>query len=94
MLVLADLAKVKEYLKIDYDDSDTELKNLIEVSAIYINEMVGTNYQSNDNLIRLSDIAQLNIIQNMYDNKDSEVKANKIVDSILNRLALENKVIQ
>lgn len=86
---MVDLKKVKEHLKIDYDDSDEELNNLIEISGIYIDEMVGTRYKSNEKLVKLSEIVQLNLIQNMYDNKDTEPKTNKITNSILNRLALE-----
>lgn len=86
---MVDLNKVKEHLKIDYDDSDEELKNLIEISRIYIDEMVGTKYKSNEKLVKLSEILQLSLIENMYDNKDTELKANKITSSILNRLALE-----
>lgn len=89
---MVDLTRVKEYLKIDYDDSDAELSTLIEISEIYIDEMVGENYKSNDKLLKLAEIARLNIIQNMYDNKNTEFKTNKIVNSILNRLALESKV--
>lgn len=86
---MVDLKKVKEYLKIDYDDSDEELNNFIDISGIYIDEMVGTNYKYNDKLVKLSEIVQLNLIRNMYDNKDMNFKTNKIIDSILNRLALE-----
>lgn len=88
---MVDLKKVKEYLKIDYDDSDEELNNLIDISGIYIDEMVGTKYKSNDKLVKLADIAKLNIIQNLYDNKNTDFRTNKIVNSILNRLALESK---
>lgn len=90
---MIDLTRVKEYLRIDYDDSDIELNNLIEISEIYVDEMVGINYKTNEKLLKLADIAKLNIIQNLYDNKNTNFKTNKIVNSILNRLALESKVI-
>lgn len=90
---MLDLNRVKEYLRIDYDDSDIELNDLIEISEIYVDEMVGKNYKTNDKLLKLAEIAKLNIIQNLYDNKNTDFKTNKIVNSILNRLALESKVI-
>lgn len=90
---MVDLTRVKEYLRIDYDDSDVELNDLIEIAEIYVDEMVGINYKTNDKLLKLAEIAKLNIIQNLYDNKNTDFKTNKIVNSILNRLALESKVI-
>lgn len=90
---MVDLTRVKEYLRIDYDDSDIELNDLIEIAGIYVDEMVGINYKNNAKLLKLAEIAKLNIIQNLYDNKNTDFKTNKIVNSILNRLALESKVI-
>lgn len=90
---MVDLTRVKEYLRIDYDDSDVELNDLIEIAEIYVDEMVGINYKNNAKLLKLAEIAKLNIIQNLYDNKNTDFKTNKIVNSILNRLALESRVI-
>lgn len=47
-----DLAYVKSYLRIDYNDDDTYLTDLISLSKRYIYEQTGVEYSDSDELYR------------------------------------------
>lgn len=85
------LKEVKDYLKIDYEEEDTYLQSLIEVSEIYIDSCVGENYKTNDKLIKLSKIAQYKLISDMYTNRSTYIedksKQDRIVTTILDKLS-------
>lgn len=87
MLILND---VKNYLKVDSPDDDEFILQLIEVSEIYIDSLVGTGYKSDSKAVRLANLLQLLIISNMYDNRSltvDEGSMNKIAHSILDKLS-------
>ena len=86
------LKDVREYLKIDYNEEDAYLQNLIEISEIFIDSCVGTNYKTDEKMVKLAELLQKKIINEMYENRSTTVTNDKqdiIVMSILNILALK-----
>jgi uncharacterized phage protein (predicted DNA packaging) len=91
MVIILTLSDVKDYLKIDYEDEDNYLTELLDVSLIYIDSMVGEAYKIDEKAVKLAEILQKKIITDMYENRGTEVaiktKQNKIVTSILDKLS-------
>lgn len=84
------LNEVKNYLKVDDVEDDDFILQLIEISQIYIDSMVGEDYKADPKLERLADLLQLLIISDMYDNRSLSVNTsgmNKIAHSILDKLS-------
>lgn len=85
------LEQVKNYLRIDYEDEDNYLNNLIGISLIYIDSMVGEKYKENEKLIKLADLLQFKIISDMYEERSTfvqnSVKTDRITNSILDKLS-------
>lgn len=86
------LEDVKNYLRIDSEDDDTYLSELLEVSLIYIDSMVGEAYKTDDKAIKLATLLQKKLISDMYENRGTEIPNNTkkdiIVTSILDKLSL------
>lgn len=91
MVIILTLSDVKDYLKIDYEDEDNYLTELLDVSLIYIDSMDGEAYKIDEKAVKLAEILQKKIITDMYENRGTEVaiksKQNKIVTSILDKLS-------
>lgn len=83
---------VKNYLRIDYEEDDIYLNELLEVSLIYIDSMVGEGYKIDEKAIKLSNLLQKKLISDMYENRGTEIPNNTkkdiIVTSILDKLSL------
>lgn len=86
-----ELATIKTYLKIDNDDEDADLQELIDVSLIYIDSMVSDGYKIDPKMIKLAELLQKKLIADMHENKTTEVpsdtKTDRIVVSILDKLS-------
>lgn len=84
------LDDVKGYIKVDSEDDDMFILQLIEISQIYIDSLVGEEYKDNEKYVRLAYLLQLLIISDMYDNRSLSVNTrgmNKIAHSILDKLS-------
>lgn len=86
------LNEAKEHMRIDYDDEDTYIESLIDVSLIYIDSMVGDSYKSNTNAVKLANLLQLKLIEDMFSNRGTKVNNNNvttdiIITSILDKLS-------
>lgn len=85
------LIDVKNYLKIDYDDDDSILTNLITISEEYIESCVGSSYKSDEKAIKLSNLLQQKLIYDMYEQRGTEIanntKKDNIVTTILDKLS-------
>lgn len=86
-----DLERVKQHLRVDYDEDDVYISNLIDVSEIYIESCVGEQYKTDTKAVKLADLLQLKLIQDMYDNRGTEIanktKKDMIVTTILDKLS-------
>lgn len=80
------LGETKQYLRIDYDDEDVYIDNLIEVSDIYIESCVGSAYKSNEKALKLSTLLQKKLIYDMYENRSTEIPGNTKKDTIVNTI--------
>jgi len=85
------LEEIKSYLYIDHDEEDLYISELVEVSLIYIDSMVGEAYKADAKAIKLANLLQKKLISDMYENRGTEIAANtkkdNIVTSILDKLS-------
>ena len=86
------LEDVKNYLRIDSEDDDTYLGELLEVSLIYIYSMVVEDYKTDEKAVKRAILLQKKLISDMYENRGTEIPNNTkkdiIVTSILDKLSL------
>ena len=86
------LEEVKDYLRISDDYENTFIQELIDISEIYIDSMVGEAYKTDPKAMKLATLLQKKLISDMYENRSTEVpqntKQDRIVTSILDVLAL------
>ncbi|MBU3216652.1 head-tail connector protein [Clostridium estertheticum] len=92
-----DLEFIKTYLKIDGDEEDEYLQDLIDVSLIYIDFMVSENYKQDLKAVKLAGLLQRKLIADMHENKttiiSTNTKADRIVLSILDKLSNYEDVV-
>ncbi len=85
------LEEVKKYLRIDYEDDDDILLELITISENYIESCVGNAYKIDKKAINLAKILQKKLISDMYENRGREISNNSkrdtIVTTILDKLS-------
>lgn len=85
------LSIVKQHMRIDYDDEDSYIETLIETSEIYIDSMAGELYKEDEKAVKLADLLQLKLINDMFTNRGSEISSNLKTDiittSILDKLS-------
>ncbi|MGL5717397.1 MAG: head-tail connector protein [Paraclostridium sp.] len=85
---MIELAKAKEYLRIDEEDEDSLVEMLIEFSKEEIENSTGVSFDSGGSS-RTYELAQLIIITDRYENRsssDQEFKANNILSSLYTKL--------
>lgn len=86
------LEEVKTYLRIEYEEDDELLSNLIEVSENYIDSCVGSAYKNDEKAIKLANLLQKKLIADMFENRGTEIsnstKRDIMVTSILDKLSL------
>ncbi|MGL5086680.1 MAG: head-tail connector protein [Clostridium sp.] len=91
-----ELKDIKSYLRVDYDEDDSYISEIIEVSGIYIETCVGEYYKTDPKAIKLFKLLQKKIIQDMYDKRGTEIPNNTkkdiIVTTILDKLSLLGEV--
>lgn len=91
------LDEVKMYLRLDSNDEDSFLGELIETSQIYIESCVGEGYKADDKAVKLANLVQKKLISDMYENRSTEAsekakisektKQDRIVTTILDKLS-------
>jgi len=83
------LQQAKDHSKIENDDED--IQPLVDASLIYIDFMVGEYYKTDEKAVKLADLLQLKLINDMYDNRSTEIagntKTDRVVASILDKLS-------
>lgn len=88
---MIDLKKAKEYARIDYDTEDDFINELIIISSLYIDGMVGIKYKDHGDGLELAKILQLKLIRDMYETRSTfvpnSVKTDRITNSILDKLS-------
>lgn len=88
---MVDLKDMKEYLRVDYEDDDKLIQDLIKETEIYIDSCVGKKYRGTDEE-KLADILLRKIVKNLYDDKSlyldtKKVKYDRISSTILDILS-------
>lgn len=82
---------VKEYLRIDGNEDDTYITELVEISQIYIDSCVGEGYKTDEKAVKLALLLQKKLIADMYVQRGTEIpnntKQDKITQSILDKLS-------
>lgn len=80
--MLNDLETIKNYLRIDFDEDDSFLNELILISENYIDACVGTRYKNNEKGINLAKLLQKKFIAELYENRESNIANNIVRDTI------------
>lgn len=83
------LQEVKEYLRIDYEDDDNYISDLIDVSDFYIDKAVGSAYKSLPAYEKIAILVQKKIIKDMYDERSTTV-TDRTKQSIIVTTIFEN----
>ena len=89
------LEEVKSYLRIEYEEDDILLANLIEVSEEYIDSCVGIAYKSDEKAMNLANLLQKKLIADMFENRGTEISnstKDTIVTTILDKLSNYSEV--
>lgn len=85
------LEEAKRYLKIDFEDDDEDIESFIEAAEAYIDSMVGIFYKADENAVKLANLLQKKLVNDMYENRNTEIPSNtkqdRIVTSILDKLS-------
>lgn len=92
------LEEIKNYLRIEHNEEDIYLENLIEESLIYIDSCVGEGYKNDLKGIKLCNILQKKLIADLYENRGTTIQIQKfsydnITKTILSKLALMGEEI-
>jgi uncharacterized phage protein (predicted DNA packaging) len=87
------LQEIKNYLRIEHDEEDAYLENLIEESLVYIDSCTGEGYKNDPKGIKLCNILQKKLIADLYENRGITIQMQKfsydnITKTILSKLAL------
>lgn len=88
------LEYVKDYLRVDTEDEDDFIKQLMEVSQIYIDSCVGEAYKSHEKGVKVAELLQMKLINDMYESRGSNyegannIKRDIIVTSMLDSLSM------
>lgn len=84
---MVDLKEMKDHLKVDYEDDDKLIQDLIKETEIYIDSCVGKRYKGTDKE-KLADILLRKIVKDLYDDKGLylDSKKSKGYDRISNTI--------
>ncbi|EMS74038.1 head-tail connector protein [Ruminiclostridium cellobioparum] len=90
------LSELKLFLRIDNEIEDIFLAELIETSQIYIDSCVGSGYKKDVKAVKLAELVQKKIINDLYENRSANIpdktKQDTIVTTILDKLSLFSEV--
>nr|DAT48100.1 MAG TPA: hypothetical protein [Caudoviricetes sp.] len=85
------LEEIKSYLRIDFDDEDDFLEELLLATENYIDECVGTEYKNNARGLKLAKLLQKKYVSDLYENRSNDAsektKRDIITNTILDILA-------
>lgn len=80
--MLNDLDSIKNYLRIDFEEDDIFLNELLLISENYIDACVGIGYKNNEKGINLAKLLQKKFIAELYENRESNMTNNIVRDTI------------
>ncbi|WP_062323944.1 head-tail connector protein [Halolactibacillus sp. JCM 19043] len=66
-----ELAKLKKYIRIDYDDDDPLLETFYKQAGIHIRNQVGAIDETNENMLEQYNQARALLVQHWNDNRQS-----------------------
>ncbi|KOA90869.1 head-tail connector protein [Clostridium botulinum] len=70
------LEEIKEYLRVDYEDDDKLIENLIGEAQVYIDTCAGTRYKGTIRE-KLADTLLRKIVKDLYDDKGVYIDSKK-----------------
>lgn len=77
-----DLESIKNYLRVDFDEDNNFLNELLLISESYIDACVGTGYKNNEKGLNLAKLLQKKFIAELYENRESNIANNIVRDTI------------
>lgn len=91
---MVSLDETKKYIRIDYNDDDDIIIDLIEIAQIYVDSMAGVQYKEDEKLVKIANLLIKKLVNEMYENNSFTIpgNANKdiIVNSMMDKLAISN----
>lgn len=88
---MLEIDEVKQYIKVDFEDDDILILELMEIAQDYVDYMAGESYKLYEKKVRLAKLLLKKIINDMYENRKSTVSENvknsNITNSILDSLS-------
>lgn len=91
---MVSLEDAKKYIRIDFDEDDSLIEELIDTAQIFIDGMVGEEYKKDEKLVRIADLLVKKLVNDMYENRyytvSSNAKKDIVINSMLDKLALSS----
>lgn len=91
---MVSLEDAKKYIRIDFEEDDSLIEELIDTAQIFINGMVGEEYKKDEKLVRIADLLVKKLVNDMYENRyytvSSNAKKDMVINSMLDKLALSS----
>lgn len=82
------LEDMKNYLRIDFENDDDFINELIQNARIYIDSCVGEIYKSDEKKFNLSNILMKKLVADMYSERTTKIESN-LKDDIIKTTILE-----
>ena len=70
---MVNLKEMKDYLRVDSEEEDILIQELIETAVSYIDECCGIAYKNKDNKKKLADLLTKKIVADMYSNREGTI---------------------
>lgn len=83
------LAEVKSYLRVDFDDDDTQITQLMLVADEYLKSAISKTYNKETERAKM---LSLIVISDLYDNRGLNDKVSGNVRKLVNDFALQLKL--
>lgn len=91
---MVSLEDAKKYIRIDFEEDDSLIEELIDTAQIFIDGMVGEEYKKDEKLVRIADLLVKKLVNDMYENRyytvSSNAKKDMVINSMLDKLALSS----
>lgn len=70
---MVSLEDMKDYLKVDGNEENTLITDLIDTAHIYVDQCCGTDYKSNDGKVKLANLLIKKLVADMYSNREGTI---------------------
>lgn len=83
------LDEIKNYLRIDFNEDDEYLQNLLDSTLIYIDACCGKAYRMSEQGVKLAKLLQCKLVADLYENRSTSVSTDIVRDTITTTILQE-----